>query len=399
MGVCVVTIDIPGLLLSLEENDRTWFINYINSNKNCIYVIDGGFTPLSERTEGGEFIPCWGKADTSSSVPQPGQGPSDTEIATARDLFQLANFMKNSGINFVIPVITLSDMRWYGCKSFCSGQMPHEKRRDLVKRIRADSIRYIPAQYIEIFGRNFAPTVRVVLQHEYSSGLTHRISNIYSQLKKSAPKWGSERVIAFHKKIFTRNKGWIYVQCIDDNFIYYILSTSVFRTNNHAISKQKRLVTEVLEEGGIIISHGMRGMPTTQQCGSVSAGRILYLVNMARQEFGTNGGIQRPVTTIHIFDAEDDLAIGRKLVRGMLATLGVASSYVHHIAIIKNSEKAELYNIELRSEDIFTTSGLMHSYYDSSINDSTFLEQVNAAYVRIESGMQLKNISLAYSMR
>lgn len=399
----------------LTKEQREILTSLIQRNRNATWVVEGGFTPLSEEiSSDGEYKPCWGKVTHEDGRAIPGTGPSPTESMTFTDALAFCTLLQRNRVGNLMQYLTLSDSQWYKSSGEAGDELPHEKRRALSVRINQNPMSYVPKVYRDQFANhpgNDLAKLKLVLQHTFSSAFQHCLTNGYANLRKK--KNEAAYALRFHERMFVRKRGWLYLEGDMDGGQMKMFSGASARAP--LFEEDGMLERSVKQEGAVGVTYsyveangsGSRHV-NTHLCGSVSAGRILWLSKEARAQKGL--GVNERVVTVHIHDNADDMNIGRKLLRGMMAASNAGPENSLSILLIKNGDAVDLFynygNNRGRLSDgspLHTLLGYkepqtMDSKLDSILKSLAFREifdrELACATQRVSSALGVKEVCL-----
>lgn len=339
--------DAKPLIDLMTKQQREELNELISRNRDATWVVEGGFTPISEELDGnGGYLPCWGKVTYENERSIPGSGPSATEEASFVDVLQLRQKLHKKGANNSLQFLTLSDSQWYKQRRDDSEHhLPHERRHALSERISKNPQGYVPGTYKKHLKRH-APSVNqeldIVLQHTFSPTFQHCLTNSYANLRKK--KNNPDFALRFHKRMFLKKRGWLYLEGDMDGGKMKLFSGPSIRAS--VFEEDSPLERSVKEEGAIGVTYsytedeqGASKLVNTHMCGSVSAGRMMWLTRAARER--RNLRAEDRVVTVHIHDTADDVNIGRKLFRGMLASSNAGPENNLTVLLIKNGDQVD----------------------------------------------------------
>ena len=345
-GSCMTAV--APLFDILTRDQREILASLIQQNKDATWVVEGGFTPLSETRNGnGEYTPYWGKVVYDGDTPAPGAGPSASEEMTFADALTFRALLRRNRVGSIMQYLTLSDSHWYKISGGPLDGLPHEKRRALSGRLSQNPASYVPHPYrarLEKHPERDPVTLDVVLQHTFSPTFQHCLTNGYANLRKKKSELGY--ALRFHERMFVRKRGWLYLEGDMDGGEMKMFSGSSARAP--VFEEDGLLERSVKQEGAVGVTYsyveannGESRHVNTHLCGSVSAGRILWLAKEARSKKALR--VNQRVVTVHIHDSADDTNIGRKLLRGMMAASNVGPENSVSILLIKSGEVVDLF--------------------------------------------------------
>lgn len=408
-------MSIAPLFQLMTKCQRDTFASLVQKNKDACWVVEGGFTAISETVDAqGNITPHWGKITIDGDNRWPGMDATETEKMTFLDALQIRASLLDNGVRTVQNYLTLSDSQWYKGTTGPDDALPHEKRRALSKRLEENPTKYIPpaySQYLAGEGSRGTATVDIVLQHTFSPTFQHYVTNGYANLRKK--KANIEYAQRFHHRMFIKRRGWLYLEGDLDGGNMKLFSGSALRAP--VFEEDDPLESSVKQEGAIGITYAYTENDNdavrrvnTHLCGSVSAGRFLWLARAGRMKHGLKP-IDR-VVTVHVHDKADDVNIDRKLVRGMLAAGSVGVENFINIVFVRHGDSVRLYygysnnrgrlstgaplHISLGYRDPETMDGNIEAIVKSSAFKELFDTELKCAVARATQALGLSDVRL-----
>ncbi len=315
-------------------------------NRNAIWCISGGYTPISEVKTSNNYFPKWGKINYQNGNAYVGNGPSSTEIESFRKAFSIYLKLNSLSNGRAVMITPYSDSHWYKNIANELGQSAAKLRIDLVQRIKEDKYKYFPEVYRKIINdygmdNNFIMSNKLVilLQHQYSSFLKRMITNKLSLLRKKRKKDKNNFIMyaeQFYLKLFLNTRGWILLDAYDVDSNLFLYSGSAYRSE--VILNNDLKLKKIIEEGALGISYKYMDLHNEYEehlCGSVSGGEVLYMCQLSRNLWNINDNTK--VISINILDKNDDFNIDLKSNRGIVAAYDVSADNNRHITVISDS--------------------------------------------------------------
>lgn len=389
-------------------------------NRNAIWSISGGYTPISEVRTGNKFIPKWGKVNYKNGKAYVGNGPSLTEIESFRKALSIYLNLNRLSNGRAIIITPYSDNHWYKNIATELGESAAKLRSDLLKRIKKDKYKYFPEEYRKIINdygidsNNFIMSnkLEILLQHQYSSFLKRIITNKLSLLRKKRKKEKNNFIMyadQFYLKLFLNTRGWLLLDAYDIDSNLFLCSGSAYRSKvilNHDLKLQK-----IIEEGALGISYKYMDLDNEYEehlCGSVSGGEVLYMCKLSRHIWDINDDTK--VISINILDKDDDFNIDLKSNRGIVGAYDVSADNNRHITVISESGgKNIIYDTgdkkpwKLSNELLLDQSMVRNFFSGDPVAKkevrSIFEHELNLAKSKAQKSFDIASIGLRYILK